>query len=282
MRRMLSIVASAGGLLLAGPVWAQDDFSNQGMQQGQMGQMGQTGQTGSCPHGCGQMGYGQRYGQQGYGYGAPQQGWGGSQMGYQQGYGPSQGYPQGQMGAQAGNQGSVQGIVQRSNVNKGTVQLLTNQGTMTLRAKPDQIASFKPGDVVLLSYGSFGNSKWVTSYLGPQYQGAGQRLGITQGGTVAGTVSQVNRNTGQLTINTAEGKRTFQAHPAELQGLVAGEQVNLSIERVGNSEWASSVRSQGQPQQFQPQQGQQFQQQPPQQFQQQPGALDEDNDEDDD
>lgn len=176
---------------------------------------------------------------------------------------------QGQMmNPQGGAEGMVQGIVQRSNVPRGTLQVLTGDGLVTLRAKPGQIMSFRNGDVVRIGFSSFGGQKWVVSYLGGQgsLQASAQPFAGARGGGAMGTVSSVNRGAGRITISFSEGQRTFQAHPNDIAAVSPGESVNVRFVRVGNNDWVSAIRPQA----------------PPPQSRQQPGESDDDEGEDGD
>lgn len=148
---------------------------------------------------------------------------------------------QGSMAAsnmQPAETGVVQGTVRAINFRAGILEINSAGRTVSLHAKPDQLADFQPGDLVSVNYDDFAGVLWLASAAG---EGMGnQNFAIS--GTVTGTVSGINKARGYLTVMGPTRNHTFLASPLDIKNLVPGQFVSLSFERIGGTDWVSSIQ----------------------------------------
>lgn len=203
------------------------------MQAGQLGGIGAQPSAGFAPGGFAQGAQGGITGQQYLGgYGAMEPQWGQVQAAQiQQG-------PQAYLGQDVAVQQVFRGIVSDVNLSTGIVRLATDRGTVTLRAKPNQITALRVGEQWTPAIVNFGPQSWVVSNLGA---GAPLReFGIT--GRVTGPIINLDKTAGVVTIRSAGGQTwTFLAHPAEIEPLLPGQWVDVMFQRIGNTYWLMNL-----------------------------------------
>ncbi|MHB8417657.1 MAG: hypothetical protein ACYDCL_06250 [Myxococcales bacterium] len=137
--------------------------------------------------------------------------------------------------------GVVQGTVRAINFRAGILQINSAGRTVSLHAKPDQLADFQPGDLVSVNYDDFAGVLWLASNLGEATGTAGnQSFAIS--GTVTGTVSGLNKARGYVTLLGPTRNHVFLAHPLDIKNLMPGQFVSLSFERIGGTDWVSSIQ----------------------------------------
>ncbi len=140
----------------------------------------------------------------------------------------------------AAETGVVQGTVRAINFRAGILQINSAGRTVSLHAKPDQLADFQPGDLVSVNYSDYAGVLWLSE--SGQAAGTGnQSFAIS--GTVTGTVSALNKSHGYLTIMGPTHNQRFLANPEDLKNLMPGQFVSLSFERIGGMDWVSSIQS---------------------------------------
>lgn len=131
--------------------------------------------------------------------------------------------------------GTVKGIVQSLNFSRGMLTIDSGGTTVTLRARPMEIANLNPGDVVALRYSNFNGVLWVA--LGGGSQTAASEF--SQFGTVSGSIASLDKAQGTITIRG----RTYLAHPYQLQNVLPGQFVSLSFANVAGGDWVAGIES---------------------------------------
>lgn len=157
----------------------------------------------------------------------------------------------GWMGSGAGDaalQGSVQGRVVAVERQNGIVRIASGHRTLTLHGTPYQIADAQVGEFVGLDYRQYGNTLWLPddgaatigggagAFFGGGYGGSGASGGYGDEGQVNGVVGSLDLASGRFTV---DGK-PFRSHPASLQGVLPGQFVSFSYQRIGNANWVAS------------------------------------------
>lgn len=142
--------------------------------------------------------------------------------------------------------GAVQGTVRSIDFRNGVLRISSGNRLIYLHAKPDQLAAFQPGDQVDVDYDNFAGVLWLAGETGG---GAGAAVGGAENfalsGTVSGTVAALDKSRGRVTLTGAMRDHTFLAHPDDIRDLIPGQFVSLTYERIGNTDWVSSIGQQG-------------------------------------
>ena len=155
----------------------------------------------------------------------------------------------------AAKQETVQGQVLSTDPEKGTAQVQTSRGIVTVRGRPSDTAGMKAGDKTFLNVQKTGGELWVEqaapSGFGSadvtQQPGMGAAASTVnsgayqQRGRAGGVISEVDTKAGTFTV---DGK-TIAAHPSQLQGLKPGQQISVDYGVVGESGWAERIHTGG-------------------------------------
>ncbi|MFZ9887038.1 MAG: hypothetical protein ACO3JL_05995 [Myxococcota bacterium] len=130
--------------------------------------------------------------------------------------------------------GTIQGTVNGLDFNRGIISLASGGGNVQLRARPMDIANLNPGDVVALQFANYQGALWVVPEKGadiaPQH--------FAQFGTLTGTVDQVNKALGTITVRG----QTLRAHPEQLEAVIPGQFVSLGYANVSGTNWLAGVQ----------------------------------------
>lgn len=160
----------------------------------------------------------------------------------QQGQG-SQGM-QGGQGMQGANaqQGMVRGTVQNVSPDQGTVALQSGGQTITLHARPDELASLSQGQSVTLPYESYGGEPWIVPG-NEQQQQQQQGMGAAPSSQMhlTGTVQAVDRMAGVIAV----GDMKLRVHPQQVQDVSPGQTVSVTYQNVQNVPWVEQIQPQG-------------------------------------
>ncbi len=134
--------------------------------------------------------------------------------------------------------GTIQGTVNGLDFNRGIISLSSSGGNVQLRARPMDIANLNPGDVVALQFANYQGALWLQ----PDQAGSVQAQNFAQYGTLTGTVDQVNKAVGTITVRG----QTLRAHPEQLQAIIPGQFVSLGYANVSGTNWLAAVQGAGQ------------------------------------
>lgn len=128
--------------------------------------------------------------------------------------------------------GTVQGAVRSLDYDAGRLVLDTGAGEVRLHARPLDMATLNPGDVVSVAYASYDGNLWVTP--GDEARALDS---FAVNGTVTGMVSSVDKATGRFGIRG----QTLRAHPEDMEQLVPGQFVQVDYARVAGTDWVDRV-----------------------------------------
>lgn len=137
----------------------------------------------------------------------------------------------------------AKGTVTGLNLSRGLITISTGRGSLTLNALPSQISDLNPGDLVALSYNNYNGVRWLAlnQSAGGGLGGSGQTSldaqSFGQYGVVTGYVTQLNKNSGTITVRNVQ----FRTHPQFLENLLPGQFVNVTFAQVGNINWAQQI-----------------------------------------
>ncbi len=199
------------------PAQQQQPQAQQQQQQPQQGQQAQGGQQGLQAPQLAQPGQAQ--------LGESNQQFGGSQM---------QQSPQ----RHTYSMGTIQGTVNGLDFNRGVISISSSGGNVQLRARPMDIVNLNPGDVVALNFANYQGALWIV----PDQAGSVQTQNFAQYGTLTGTVDQVNKALGTITVRG----QTLRAHPEQLGAIIPGQFVSLGYANVSGTNWLAAVQGAGQ------------------------------------
>ncbi|WP_373046068.1 hypothetical protein [Vulgatibacter sp.] len=127
--------------------------------------------------------------------------------------------------------GSIKGIVQSVDAGGGTVTLRAGGRTFRFRGTPTAIQQFAQGEVVELQYENHAGQLWLRDR-------GEQAAAPAPEGRLSGTVSEVDRSNGSITVRGQH----FRAHPEELQAIQPGQSVRLSWAQVEATPWALQIQ----------------------------------------
>ena len=139
--------------------------------------------------------------------------------------------------------GAVQGTVRSIDFRNGILRISSGNRLIYLHAKPDQLTAFQPGDQVNVDYDDFAGVLWLSGETGGAAGPAGSvgAENFALSGTVSGTVAALDKARGRVTLTGAMRNHTFLAHPDDIRTLIPGQFVSLTYERIGNTDWVSSI-----------------------------------------
>ena len=142
--------------------------------------------------------------------------------------------------------GTIQGPIQSLDFDRGLIRIRAGGGTtVALNARPQDLVGLNPGDVASVSYLNYNGVLWLYpdggGYGGGYGGGGGFGVGggfggvgdFAQAGEVTGTVQNVDRQRGRITISG----RTLRAHPEELENVYPGQFVSVGFVQIGKSRW---------------------------------------------
>lgn len=134
--------------------------------------------------------------------------------------------------------GTIQGTVNQLDFQRGVISLSSSGGNVQLRARPMDIVNLNPGDVVALQFSNYQGALWVT----PDQAGQVQPQHFAQYGTLTGTVDNVNKALGTISVRG----QTLRAHPEQLEAIIPGQFVSLGYANVSGQNWLAAVQGAGQ------------------------------------
>lgn len=141
---------------------------------------------------------------------------------------------------QAAEIGSIQGTVRSVDFGNGLLRVAGGNRTLTVHARPDELAEFRPGDQVSLDYSDYAGMLWIAS------GGSGvSAQEFAESGTVSGIVTGLDKSRGRVTLQGPARAETFLGHPEDLQSLIPGQYVSITFERVQNNDWVQSINQGG-------------------------------------
>ncbi len=148
--------------------------------------------------------------------------------------------------------GAVQGTVRSIDFRNGILRISSGNRLIYLHAKPDQLAAFQPGDQVNVDYDDFAGVLWLSGEPAGGTAGTAGAENFALSGTVSGTVAALDKSRGRVTLTGGMRNHTFLAHPDDIRDLIPGQFVSLTYERIGNSDWVSSIGQNGGQEEQQP------------------------------
>lgn len=182
--------------------------------------------------------------------GGAQQGTGGGGQGFGQGQQLGQGGGAGtdqiqqQVGrspaatSEAGAVAHITGVVRALDYDQGTFTVRAGDQAQTIYARPKQLASLVPGDLVSVRYRWFGQQPWLVG------TGTGPGAFSLQG-TLRGTVANLDKQSGTVTLSTVNGTATLRANPNDFEQIVPGQFVAIDYQKVNGQLWAEDVQVAG-------------------------------------
>ena len=131
--------------------------------------------------------------------------------------------------------GTVDGVVQKVDVPSGLLIVQTRKGAVALRGLPDQLSKLTVGEPFRGAYQTYGvGVRWLV--IGPA-----PRATLGRPGRAAGTIEAVDEVNGIVTMDETAAKtrerRTFHAHPGQLQTLIPGQVVKIWYRQLNGECW---------------------------------------------
>ncbi|MBI3184185.1 MAG: hypothetical protein HYZ28_18790 [Myxococcales bacterium] len=144
----------------------------------------------------------------------------------------------GSTGLDAAQRGIVQGVVSSIDYARGMVTIRSGRQLFTVRAKPQQIALYKPGELTTVHYAQYLGVPWMIEN---RAAGMYSPLNFAQLATVVGVVTGVDKSTGVVTLAHGEQAASFQGHPLDVEALLPGQFVALSYSRIAGANWINNI-----------------------------------------
>lgn len=135
--------------------------------------------------------------------------------------------------------GVVRGTIENLDFLRGMVAIRTDGRVVRLNARPQDLAGFNPGDIAGVTFLNYNGSLWLEP--NGYGWGYGDLDSYALAGELTGTVSQVNRKTGRVTI----AGHTLRAHPEQLDGVYPGSFVSFTYAQIGNTRWVEDISGGG-------------------------------------
>lgn len=141
--------------------------------------------------------------------------------------------------AEAAERGIIQGVVTNVNYSRGLLSVRSGNQSFIVRAKPQQLALYRPGELTTIHYANYAGVPWMIENRSAQLYSPTQ---FAQASTVVGVVTGVNKATGVVGISRGAGQQqTFLGHPNDVEALLPGQFIALTFARIGGQGWIQSI-----------------------------------------
>lgn len=141
-------------------------------------------------------------------------------------------------GMDAAQRGIVQGIVTNLDYGRGLVTVRSGRQVFLIRAKPQQLALYKPGELTTIHYAQYLGVPWMIESRSASLYSP---LNFAQLATVVGVVTGVNKATGVVSLSQGAEPKFFQGHPEDVEALLPGQFVALTYARIGGENWINTI-----------------------------------------
>ncbi|HVZ86984.1 MAG TPA: hypothetical protein VHG72_08440 [Polyangia bacterium] len=131
--------------------------------------------------------------------------------------------------------GTVDGVVQKVEVPSGRLTVQTPDGAVALRGRPEQLSRLRAGEHFVGTYQEYGvGARWLVI-------GSEPDIPFGHPGRATGTIVSVDEVNGTIvldeTLTNKRQRRSFHAHPAQLQALMPGQVATVWYRQVDGESW---------------------------------------------
>jgi hypothetical protein len=136
---------------------------------------------------------------------------------------------------EAAAMGALSGVVVDVRLSQGSISIRTDE-VVEVRATPTQIAALVRGMAITARYVQYGDALWLVGHYGLSSCGP-----FTISGEVAGTIYDLDKAGGEITLAFGSQRRRFRTHPDDTRGLLPGHAVIVSYHRIGRLDWVACL-----------------------------------------